>query len=68
MVVLAAGVGTSQLCAQLGYTLPLLHKPAAIVLTSPLAPGLLKQMLVTDTVFILQVGFSGKLGKGQGFG
>lgn len=55
-VVLAAGVGTPELCAQLGYTLPLLHKPAAILLTAPLQPGLLKHMVVTDSVFILQVG------------
>jgi glycine/D-amino acid oxidase-like deaminating enzyme len=58
-VVLAAGVGTAQLCAQLGYKLPLLHKPAAIVLTSPLQPGLLQHMVVTDTVFILQVSAHG---------
>lgn len=56
VVVLAAGVGTSGLCADLGYTLPLLHKPAAIVMTSPVQPGTLQHMLVTDTVFILQVG------------
>lgn len=54
VVVLAAGVGTPGLCADLGYTLPLLHKPAAIVMTSPLQPGTLQHMLVTDTVFILQ--------------
>lgn len=54
-VVLAAGVDTAELCAQFGYKLPLLHKPAAIVLTSPLQPGLLQHMVVTDTVFILQV-------------
>jgi hypothetical protein len=61
VVVLAAGVGTAELCAQLGYKLPLLHKPAAIVLTSPLQPGLLQHMVVTDTVFILQVSAHGLL-------
>lgn len=55
VVVLAAGVGTSELCQQLGYRLPLLHKPAAILLTRPLQPGILQHMVVTDTVFILQV-------------
>lgn len=55
VVVLAAGVGTSELCQQLGYRLPLLHKPAAILLTRPLQPGTLQHMVVTDTVFILQV-------------
>lgn len=55
VVVLAAGVGTAELCAQLGYRLPLLHKPAAIVVTSSLTPGTLRHMIVADTVFILQV-------------
>lgn len=55
VVVLAAGVGTAELCQQLGYRLPLLHKPAAVLLTSPLQPGTLQHMVVTDTVFILQV-------------
>lgn len=54
VVVLAAGVGTAELCEQLGYRLPLLHKPAAILLTSPLQRGTLQHMVVTDTVFILQ--------------
>jgi glycine/D-amino acid oxidase-like deaminating enzyme len=54
-VVLAAGVGTAALCAHLGYKLPLIHKPAAVVMTSPLQPGTLQHMVVTDTVFILQV-------------
>jgi glycine/D-amino acid oxidase-like deaminating enzyme len=59
-VVLAAGVGVPDLASQLGYELPLLHKPAAIVLTRALQPGLLRHMLVTDTVFILQVNGAGQ--------
>ena len=54
-VVIAAGVAAPDLCDQLGYRLPLLHKPAAIVMTGPLQPGLLRHMVVTDTIFILQV-------------
>jgi glycine/D-amino acid oxidase-like deaminating enzyme len=54
-VVIAAGVDTAALCEQLGYHLPLLHKPAAIVITTPLQPGTLQHMVVSDDVFILQV-------------
>jgi L-2-hydroxyglutarate oxidase LhgO len=57
VVVVAAGVGSSELCLQLGYRLPLLHKPAAILLTHPVAAGTVRHMLVTDTVFVLQVSY-----------
>jgi glycine/D-amino acid oxidase-like deaminating enzyme len=54
-VVLAAGTGCPELAGQAGYQLQLLNKPAAIVMTAPLQPGLLKHMVISDTVFILQV-------------
>ncbi|KAF6256134.1 FAD dependent oxidoreductase [Scenedesmus sp. NREL 46B-D3] len=53
-VVVAAGTGCPELAAQAGCQLPLLHKPAAIVMTSPLQPGLLRHMVISDTVFMLQ--------------
>lgn len=55
VVVLAAGVGVPPLAVQAGCTVPLSHKPAAVLLTKPLTPGILKHMVITDTVFILQV-------------
>jgi glycine/D-amino acid oxidase-like deaminating enzyme len=55
VVVLAAGTGCPALAGQAGYQLPLLDKPAAIVMTAPLQPGLLKHMVISDTVFMLQV-------------
>jgi glycine/D-amino acid oxidase-like deaminating enzyme len=54
-VVLAAGTGCPQLAGQAGCQLPLLDKPAAIVMTAPMQPGLLKHMVISDTVFMLQV-------------
>ena len=56
VVVLAAGVGVPPLAEQIGgCKVPLLHKPAAILMTDPMEPGLLQHMLITDTVFMLQV-------------
>jgi glycine/D-amino acid oxidase-like deaminating enzyme len=59
-VIIAAGVGTADLACQQGYQLPLLHKPAAIVITQPIQPvDLIRHMIVTHTgVFILQVSHS----------
>jgi glycine/D-amino acid oxidase-like deaminating enzyme len=54
-VVLAAGTGCPQLAGQAGCQLPLLDKPAAIVMTAPMQLGLLKHMVISDTVFMLQV-------------
>lgn len=54
-VVLAAGVGSPALALQLGLELPLLHKPAAIVMTKPVPTGLVRHMVIGDAVFILQV-------------
>jgi len=58
VVVIAAGVGSVALAAELGYQLPLLSKPAAIVMTQPLQQTqLIRHMIITHTgVFILQVG------------
>jgi hypothetical protein len=57
VVVLAAGVGVPSLAEQVGgFKVPLLHKPAAILMTQPLDPGLLQHMIIADTVFMLQVG------------
>lgn len=55
-VVLAAGTGCPELAGQAGCQLQLLHKPAAIVMTAPLQPDLLRHMVISDTVFMLQVG------------
>jgi hypothetical protein len=54
-VVLAAGTGCPDLADQAGCQLPLLHKPAAIIMTGPQQAGLLKHMVISDTVFMLQV-------------
>lgn len=53
-VVLAAGTGCPELAGQAGCQLQLLHKPAAIVMTAPLQPDLLRHMVISDTVFMLQ--------------
>jgi glycine/D-amino acid oxidase-like deaminating enzyme len=54
-VVLAAGTRCPQLAGQAGCQLPLLEKPAAVVMTAPMQLGLLKHMVISDTVFMLQV-------------
>ncbi|KAF8061367.1 yurR [Scenedesmus sp. PABB004] len=59
-VVIAAGGGSAALAASLGHELPLLHKPAVVLLTAPLPPGLVRRMVITSgaeqtgSVFILQ--------------
>ncbi|KAG2490325.1 hypothetical protein HYH03_011275 [Edaphochlamys debaryana] len=56
VVVLAAGVGSTELAAGVGVALPLLHKPAVAAVTSALTPGppLVRHLLSGPGVFVWQ--------------
>ena len=46
-VFIAAGVGSRHVMGMLGFDLPMLHRPALVIRTAPVAP-LLKHILVSD--------------------